>query len=264
MKTRLRELASGQFRGGPRNHAIYSSPFCYCNSLNLSTKSCMACPPPWCPLCGTRRPGQTLACSWVVLGQILKFRNCELQFCKWNTGWHITLFQTSRWHQNDSSILAWPALPWPGQNGTFVLMSTGGLNQRDVSPCKLIIEFWWNGESNWNCPDSIPEYAGDPGDVWRVDVGEELPGQPPHSLALAVHGRVRHEEELQGEVRRLVVGRVRNSILLAPEFYLNLITFDHILYNSAKISFRFASAFGQAFIKRGRTWWNQAINWWNG
>ena len=31
--------------------------------------------------------------------------------------------------------LAWPALTWPGQNGTFVLMSTGGLNQRDVSPC---------------------------------------------------------------------------------------------------------------------------------
>ena len=32
----------------------------------------------------------------------------------------------------------WPALTWPGQNITFVLMSTGGLDQHDVSPCTWI------------------------------------------------------------------------------------------------------------------------------
>ena len=31
--------------------------------------------------------------------------------------------------------LAWPGLTWTGQNGTFVLVSTGGLAQSDVSPC---------------------------------------------------------------------------------------------------------------------------------
>ena len=38
------------------------------------------------------------------------------------TGWQIRLSQTSRWHQNKSSVLAWPGLTWTGQNGTFVLM----------------------------------------------------------------------------------------------------------------------------------------------
>ena len=51
------------------------------------------------------------------------------------------LIQTSRWHQNKSSFMAWPTLTWPGQNGTFVLMSTGGLNQGKVSPCTLIQDF---------------------------------------------------------------------------------------------------------------------------
>ena len=51
------------------------------------------------------------------------------------TGWHITLCKTSRWHQNKSSVLAWPALAGLGQNGTFVLKSTAGFAQRDVSPC---------------------------------------------------------------------------------------------------------------------------------
>ena len=31
--------------------------------------------------------------------------------------------------------LFWPGLTWTGQNGTFVLKSTGGLAQPDVSPC---------------------------------------------------------------------------------------------------------------------------------
>ena len=51
------------------------------------------------------------------------------------TGWHIKLAKTSRWLQNKSFVLAWPALTLPGQNGTFVLKSTEGFGQRDVSPC---------------------------------------------------------------------------------------------------------------------------------
>ena len=61
---------------------------------------------------------------------------------KITTGWHISLIQNSRWHHNKSSVLAWPALTWPGQNGTFVLMSTGGLSKRDVSPCMNILSYW--------------------------------------------------------------------------------------------------------------------------
>ena len=34
--------------------------------------------------------------------------------------------------------LAWPGQAWPGQSGTFVLKSTGGFAQRDVSPCTII------------------------------------------------------------------------------------------------------------------------------
>ena len=58
---------------------------------------------------------------------------------KWNTctGWPITLFKTSRWLQNKSSVLAWPGQDRPGQNGTFVLKSTGGFKQRDGSPCNV-------------------------------------------------------------------------------------------------------------------------------
>ena len=53
------------------------------------------------------------------------------------TGWHIRLWRTSRWYQNKSSVLAWPGQDRPGQNGTFVFKSTGGLSQPDVSPCTL-------------------------------------------------------------------------------------------------------------------------------
>ena len=36
-----------------------------------------------------------------------------------------------------TKVLFWPGLSWPGQNGTFVLKSTGGSSQpdHDVSPC---------------------------------------------------------------------------------------------------------------------------------
>ena len=59
------------------------------------------------------------------------------------TGWHIRLWRTSRWLQNESSILAWPVLAWPVQNGTFVFMSTGGgLPKPDVSPCRSLKRLW--------------------------------------------------------------------------------------------------------------------------
>ena len=51
------------------------------------------------------------------------------------TGWHIRWSQTPRWHQNKSSVSAWPGQDRPGQNGTFVLKSTEGSSQADVSPC---------------------------------------------------------------------------------------------------------------------------------
>ena len=44
----------------------------------------------------------TVLSSW-------KKRNKLLVLC---TGWHISLIQTSRWHQNKSSGLAWPAPTW--------------------------------------------------------------------------------------------------------------------------------------------------------
>ena len=34
-----------------------------------------------------------------------------------------------------TKVMFWPGQVRAGQNGTFVLMSMGGLNQRDVSPC---------------------------------------------------------------------------------------------------------------------------------
>ena len=56
-----------------------------------------------------------------------------------STGWHISLIQTSCWHQTKSSVLAWPGQGRPGQYKTCLLMSTGGLNQGDVSPCIRIV-----------------------------------------------------------------------------------------------------------------------------
>ena len=47
------------------------------------------------------------------------------------------LVKTSHWLQNKSSTLAWPGQGRSGQNGTFVLMSTGGFGQHDVSPCRV-------------------------------------------------------------------------------------------------------------------------------
>ena len=39
--------------------------------------------------------------------------------------------------QGDTSGCDKALVDWPGQNGTFVLMSTGGSSQPDVSPCTL-------------------------------------------------------------------------------------------------------------------------------
>ena len=55
------------------------------------------------------------------------------------TGWHIRMWRSSRWHQNKVSALAWPGQGRPGQNRTFVLKSTGGQSQPDVSPCSNVI-----------------------------------------------------------------------------------------------------------------------------
>ena len=49
------------------------------------------------------------------------------------TGWPITLLKTSHWLQN--KVPFWPGQVRTGQNGTFVLKSTGGFKQRDGSPC---------------------------------------------------------------------------------------------------------------------------------
>ena len=45
------------------------------------------------------------------------------------TGWPFTLCKTSRWLQSKSS----------GQNGTFVLKSTGSFAQREWSPCSVSV-----------------------------------------------------------------------------------------------------------------------------
>ena len=49
--------------------------------------------------------------------------------CRAYAGWPFSLCKTSGWLQNKSSALAWPALAWPGQSGTFALKSTGGFAQ---------------------------------------------------------------------------------------------------------------------------------------
>ena len=71
--------------------------------------------------------------------------------------------------------------------------------------------------------NSLPEDAGDPCDVGRVHVGEELPGQPAHRLALAVHGRVRHEEQLEEK------SSVEFGDLFESGFWADIVKFDLIL-----------------------------------
>ena len=71
----------------------------------------------------------------------------------------------------------------------------------------------------------VPEHSGHPGDVRRVHVAEELPGQPAHSLALAVHGRVRHEEQLEEK------SSVEFGDLFESGFWADIVKFDLILYN---------------------------------
>ena len=47
--------------------------------------------------------------------------------------------KTSSWLQDKSSTLAWPALAWPGQSGTFVLKSSGGFVQVEWSHCTCML-----------------------------------------------------------------------------------------------------------------------------
>ena len=60
-----------------------------------------------------------------------------LSYLRGSTGWHIRLWRTSRWLQ--IQVPFWPVLPWPGRNGTFILMSTGDSPQPDVSPCTCVL-----------------------------------------------------------------------------------------------------------------------------
>ena len=48
-------------------------------------------------------------------------------------GWQFRLFQTSRWHQNICSVLVYVVNVH--SNATFVLVSTGGWEQPEWSPC---------------------------------------------------------------------------------------------------------------------------------
>ena len=48
------------------------------------------------------------------------------------TGWPFHLFKTSRWLQ--TKVPLWPGLSWPGQNGTFVLKSTGCFWTSEMAP----------------------------------------------------------------------------------------------------------------------------------
>ena len=89
------------------------------------------------------------------------------------TGWHIRLIQTSRWHQIKSSALTCPSQARPGQNGTFDLMSTGGLNQPDVSPCTRSWDLHTKGAFSdlvqWNrCIFLVSA------DIWPIQVWRRL------------------------------------------------------------------------------------------
>ena len=76
---------------------------------------------------------------WMAYGRMRElFYFCSLRMCHCGkcitrcsacTGWPFTLFPTSRWHQNKSSVLVWCA------NTTFVLVSTRGWEQQEWSPC---------------------------------------------------------------------------------------------------------------------------------
>ena len=41
--------------------------------------------------------------------------------------------------KNKSSVLTWPALTWPGQSGTLVLMLAGGCAQGEWSPFTIMV-----------------------------------------------------------------------------------------------------------------------------
>ena len=48
--------------------------------------------------------------SWLTYLSPVRRLNLGNRNLNINTGWHIRLVQTSRWHQKKSSVLAWPSL----------------------------------------------------------------------------------------------------------------------------------------------------------
>ena len=61
----------------------------------------------------------------------------EMLFRPWES--RVEFLRCPRWYiQVRCSVLACPSQARPGQKGTFDLMSMGGLNQPDVSPCTLL------------------------------------------------------------------------------------------------------------------------------
>ena len=75
--------------------------------------------------------------KWPLRTNRKSYMSRKLRITLDRTGWHIRLWRTSCCLKNKSSVLAWSALTWTGQIKTFVLMSTGGLSQPDVSSCTL-------------------------------------------------------------------------------------------------------------------------------
>ena len=74
---------------------------------------------------------------------------------------------------NKSYALAWLGQTRPGHNETFVLMSTGGLNQQDVSPwpCKKFQTlFWCQREvgNNANGHPVVKLHSGSYLSVWKA------------------------------------------------------------------------------------------------
>ena len=94
-----------------------------------------------------------------------------------------------------SSVLAWPGQDMPGQNGTFVLNSTRGSAQPDVSPCKTLQKKM--EKKNFFKMDLYARVSpvGDDNVVLRVD------GDAGGRVELAVALAVRTEAELEISVR---------------------------------------------------------------
>ena len=65
---------------------------------------------------------------------------------KHNVGQNLPLTSKPMFHFG----LAWPGLARPGHKGTYVLKSTGGFGQRDVSPCMFVGLSNPQPKSGWN------------------------------------------------------------------------------------------------------------------